>query len=164
MPSCKKHDDADVRLRFLKAMTEAAATAAQPQTEKPMMTKITNPPALDASKVPQGALTAAPAKATASAAPKTKKATSKPAKKAATKAPTKTAAKPKAAAARQDGVRPGSKLETIVKMLQSKNGCTSAEILAACSWPSVSVPQQARAAGLKLKKVKDGKVTRYYAA
>ena len=34
----KKHDDADVRPRFLKAKTQTAATAAQPQTEKPMMT------------------------------------------------------------------------------------------------------------------------------
>jgi hypothetical protein len=62
------------------------------------------------------------------------------------------------------GVRPGSKLETIVGLLKRPQGCTAAEIMAACKWPSVSVPQQARAAGLTLKTEKEGRVTRYRAA
>lgn len=63
-----------------------------------------------------------------------------------------------------DGVRPGSKVELIAKLLKRANGCTTADVLKACDWPSVSMPAQAKAAGLKLKKEKDGKVTRYYAA
>ena len=59
-------------------------------------------------------------------------------------------------------VRPGSKLEIVVGLLTRKEGCTSAEILKACDWPAVSVPQQARAAGLTLRQEKDGKVTRYW--
>lgn len=60
------------------------------------------------------------------------------------------------------GVRPGSKLETIVSMLRRKEGCTAAEVLKATGWPSVSMPQQARAAGLKLSK--EGRPARYRAA
>lgn len=62
------------------------------------------------------------------------------------------------------GVRPGSKLEVIVKLLQREGGCTTADVLKACQWPSVSMPQQAKAAGLTLRKEKQGKVTRYWAA
>lgn len=62
------------------------------------------------------------------------------------------------------GIRPGSKLETIVGMLKRKEGCTAAEVLAATGWPSVSMPQQARAAGLTLKTEKEGRTTRYRAA
>lgn len=82
----------------------------------------------------------------------------------------KTAAKPKEKAApavleqetRASAVRPGSKMETIKKMLARKKGCTSAEIKEACEWPSVSMPQQAKALGVTLHKHKgeDG-VTRY---
>lgn len=82
--------------------------------------------------------------------------------KTAAKARTKVKGGTKKAAAA--GVRPGSKLETIVGMLKRPKGCTAAEIMAACKWPSVSVPQQARAAGLTLKTEKEGRVTRYRAA
>ena len=60
------------------------------------------------------------------------------------------------------GVRPGSKLETIVGLLKRPEGCTTAEVLKATGWPSVSMPQQARAAGLKLSK--EGRPARYRAA
>ncbi len=92
----------------------------------------------------------------------------KPAKKAAavkktakTRARMPTAAKPANDAPKV--VRTGSKLEIVVGLLKRKEGCTSAEILAATDWPAVSVPQQARAAGLTLRQEKDGKVTRYWA-
>lgn len=62
-----------------------------------------------------------------------------------------------------EGVRPGSKLETIVKLLQRAKGCTTKDVLEATGWPAVSMPQQAKAAGLKLIKEKDGAVTRYRA-
>jgi len=58
----------------------------------------------------------------------------------------------------------GSKLEIIIGLLKRKEGCTTADVLKATGWPAVSMPQQAKAAGLKLKKEKDGKVTRYRAA
>lgn len=61
-------------------------------------------------------------------------------------------------------IRPGSKLEIVVGLLTRKEGCTTAEALAATDWPAISFNQQAKAAGITLRKVKEGKVTRYYAA
>lgn len=61
-------------------------------------------------------------------------------------------------------IREGTKLATIVGLLGRPGGCTAAEILKATGWPSVSVPQQAKAAGLTLLKEKDGKVIRYRSA
>jgi hypothetical protein len=72
--------------------------------------------------------------------------------------------KTKQAATAPAGVRPGSKLETIVGLLKRKDGCTAADVLKATGWPSVSMPQQARAAGLHLKTEKEGRSTRYWAA
>lgn len=87
-------------------------------------------------------------------------------------AKTKAAAKPKAPAKgkKADGAKKpaaakakgSTKVEIIAGLLTRKEGCTTADILAACKWPSVSVPQQAKAAGLKLRKVKDGSVSRYF--
>ncbi len=61
-------------------------------------------------------------------------------------------------------IRPGSKVEIVASLLRRPEGCTTADILSATSWPSVSVPAMAKAAGLALKKEKDGKVTRYRGA
>jgi hypothetical protein len=88
-------------------------------------------------------------------------------KKATKGKPAKKAPAPKAAAAKApkktEGIRPGSKLELVVGLLTRKEGCTTADVLAATQWPSVSMPQQAKAAGLKLRKEKaKGEVTRYY--
>lgn len=58
-------------------------------------------------------------------------------------------------------VRPGSKLEIVADLLKRPEGCTTAEALAATGWPTISMPQQAKAAGLTLSKEKDGKVSRY---
>lgn len=56
-----------------------------------------------------------------------------------------------------------TKLAIVGALLLRKNGTTSAEILEATQWPSVSVPQQAKAAGLTLRKEKTpGKPTRYF--
>lgn len=62
------------------------------------------------------------------------------------------------------GVRPGSKLEIVVGLLTRADGCTGKEILEATGWPTVSVPQQAKAAGLVLSKEKVDGITRYRAA
>lgn len=62
------------------------------------------------------------------------------------------------------GIRPGSKLEIVVGLLTRAAGCTTAEALAATGWPAISFNQQAKAASLALRKVKEGKVTRYFAA
>lgn len=56
----------------------------------------------------------------------------------------------------------GSKTSLIGSMLLDPKGCTTAEVLKATGWPAVGMPQQAKACGLKLRKVKDGKVTRYF--
>lgn len=96
------------------------------------------------------------------------------AKKAkAANAPQKPADKPKPAptpktakaAKPASEARKGSKTALIGELLGRKNGCTSAEVLAATGWPAVSMPQQAKAVGVKLRKEKKpGEVTRYFAA
>lgn len=79
--------------------------------------------------------------------------------------PTKGASKRAAAKpAAFKGTRPGSKAAMIAELLTRKEGCTTADVLAATGWPAVSMPQQARIVGLELTKVKDGKVTRYHGA
>lgn len=58
-----------------------------------------------------------------------------------------------------------SKVAAIAALLTRPEGTTTAEILKATGWPSVSVPQQAKAAGLKLRKEKEkGSPTRYFAS
>ena len=56
--------------------------------------------------------------------------------------------------------KPGSKLAIVGELL--KKGATAKEVLAATGWPSVSMPAQAKALGLDLVKVKDGKTFKYY--
>ena len=56
-----------------------------------------------------------------------------------------------------------SKVEIIAQLLKRPNGCTTAEVLEKTGWPSVSMPAQAKAAGLSLRKHKEkGQVTRYF--
>lgn len=71
-------------------------------------------------------------------------------------------AAPKKAKKAKAEKKPQNKTAMVGKMLLRKNGCTTAEVLAATGWPSVSMPYQAKAVGLSLRKEKDGKVTRYY--
>jgi Protein of unknown function (DUF3489) len=61
-------------------------------------------------------------------------------------------------------VRPGSKLEIIVGLLKRPEGCTMAEVSEKVGWKTMSFPQQAKAANLKLRTEKQGKTTRYWAA
>jgi hypothetical protein len=57
----------------------------------------------------------------------------------------------------------GSKLHAVAALLKRAKGCTAAECMAATGWPSISMPAMAKAAGLKLKKVKEkGEPTRYW--
>lgn len=63
-----------------------------------------------------------------------------------------------------NGARAGSKVEIIAGLLKRPEGCTTADVLKITGWPSVSMPAQAKAAGLTLQKEKDGSVTRYRAA
>ena len=103
-----------------------------------------------------------------------KKAIRDAAKKAkAASTPQKPAGKPKPATAPKAAPkaklasepRKGSKTAIIGDLLKRKEGCTTAEILAATGWPAVSVPQQAKAIGVGLRKErKPGEVTRYWAA
>lgn len=65
-------------------------------------------------------------------------------------------------AKKTEGVRPGSKLEQVVKLLQRASGCTSKDVLKATGWPSVSMPQQAKAAGITLETEKIDGVTHYW--
>lgn len=63
----------------------------------------------------------------------------------------------------QKSPREGSKLALIAEMLRRKNGCTAEEVKKATGWPAVSMPTQARLAGLKLFKEKVGKHFIYFA-
>lgn len=59
--------------------------------------------------------------------------------------------------------REGSKLVQIVALLTRPEGATTREILDATGWPAVSVPQQAKAGGLDLRKQKlPGQRSRYF--
>lgn len=65
-------------------------------------------------------------------------------------------------AAAKRGAGGTSKAALIGQLLLRKEGCTTADVLKATGWPSVSMPAQAKMVGLKLRKEKEGKVTRYY--
>lgn len=60
-------------------------------------------------------------------------------------------------------VRGPSKTDMVAELLKRPGGCTTKDVLAATGWPSVSMPQQAKAAGLVLIKEKVDGVTRYRA-
>jgi len=74
----------------------------------------------------------------------------------------KPAAKPSPVSA-AGGNRAGTKAELIGGLLRRPEGCTAAEVMTAANWPSVSMPAQAKACGLTLRKEKvPGSPTRYY--
>ena len=59
----------------------------------------------------------------------------------------------------------GSKVQIVADLLRRPEGATRDDILKATGWPSVSVPQQAAAAKLTLRKEKNpGEPTRYFGA
>lgn len=71
--------------------------------------------------------------------------------------------KAKAAPTARGDLRPGSKLAIISGLLLRPGGCTRADVLEACDWPSVSMQQQAAALGVELKSKKEpGKPTSYW--
>jgi hypothetical protein len=97
------------------------------------------------------------------------------------KSPPKPAAKPKRAptaakrakaaikappkAKRASEPRAGSKTAMAADLIRRPEGCTTADILKATDWPTVSLPAVAKAAGITLRKdKKPGEVTRYFAA
>lgn len=160
--STMKTGPREEKLRAMRAGTSAGASAAA----KSAPTKSAKPKesTMDASTTET---TTTAKKPKAPAKPKAVK--PKVAKKAKAKTP---AAKPRKPAARAkgaarektDGVRQGTKLALVVDLLKRTEGCTTAEVLAATGWPSVSMPQQAQAAGLTLRKEKQkGEPTRYWA-
>lgn len=55
-----------------------------------------------------------------------------------------------------------TRAQQIGKLLLRPQGCTRKEILALTRWDSVSVDQQAEAAGLELRKERKHGATRYY--
>lgn len=61
-------------------------------------------------------------------------------------------------------VRKGTKLARIVGLLKRPGGVTRKQVMAAVEWPSISMNQQAAAAGIKLKVEKVDGVKRYSAA
>ena len=88
------------------------------------------------------------------------------AKKSKTKTKAKAKAKAKSAvkAKVKTAVKSGSKVAMIADLLKRLEGCTTADVLKATGWPSVSMPAQAKAAGVTLRKTKAGRTTTYFAA
>jgi hypothetical protein len=72
------------------------------------------------------------------------------------------AAKTKSAKGKRAGGKGQTKTALVGQLLLRKEGCTTADIINATGWPTVSVPAQAKAVGLGLRKEKDGKVMRYF--
>ena len=61
------------------------------------------------------------------------------------------------------GPRIVTKTEIVANLLTRESGCTTAEVLDATGWPSVSMPAMAKACRLELRKVKEaGLPTQYY--
>ena len=58
--------------------------------------------------------------------------------------------------------RPGSKAYQIGQMLLRPEGTTGPEVCQAMGWPRVSMPAQARAAGLEVYSQRTGRVVRYF--
>ncbi len=56
-----------------------------------------------------------------------------------------------------------SKTQLIASLLTRPGGCTTKDVLEATGWPTVSMPAQAKVAGLVLVKTKTDGVTRYSA-
>lgn len=113
---------------------------------------------------PKPKTTRAVVAAVADPKPATEKQETVMAKKTKTKKASQAKARTPVKGKTESGVRPGSKLEIIVGMLKRPEGCTTKQVLEACKWPAVSMPQQAEAAGLTLKKEKVDGVTVYRAA
>jgi hypothetical protein len=56
-----------------------------------------------------------------------------------------------------------SKTALVGKLMNRKEGCTTADVLKLTGWPAVSMPAMAAALGVKLRKVKEGRTTHYFA-
>ena len=95
-------------------------------------------------------------------APRTTKETT--VKKSKTKTKAKEKAKSAVKAKVKTAVKSGSKVALIADLLKRPEGCTTADVLKATGWPAVSMPAQAKAAGITLRKTKDGRTTTYFAA
>lgn len=91
---------------------------------------------------------------TAKAAAK-KAAPVKTAKKAAAAAPAKKAAKKKAAANGEYAPRPGTKMESLVKLMQRSKGATLAELTEAAGFQAGAAIHHLRAKGLDIQKGED---------
>lgn len=68
----------------------------------------------------------------------------------------------KKAKAKNGGARKGSKSAIIERLLTRPEGCTSADVLKATKWPTISMPAIAKQLGLKLKRDSSGDVMRYF--
>jgi len=59
--------------------------------------------------------------------------------------------------------RPGSKAHLVGEMMLRPEGATPAQVMAATGWPSVSMPNQARQAGLEVTRQRRGRHVIYFA-
>ncbi len=148
----KRKKAADKEARIIKARRRAQPAAQAAMQETTMIAIKTNSKTAQVAKLRTDRA--------AAKGPKAAKKASERKKAAKAKARTPAARKPASGASK--GIRPGSKLEIVVGLLKRPEGCTAADVLKATEWPAVSMPQQARAAGLTLRQEKDGKVTRYW--
>jgi hypothetical protein len=153
------------REQALRAQREnAMRPARKPAAERPAPAPAARQPAPEAPAPDKPKeTTVTKTQTTTKKAPAAKKSTRAAKKAAKVTAAPKT---PKAAKTTEngDGPREGSKLAIIYGLLTRKEGCTTKEVLEACKWPAVSMPQQAKALGITLRKEKDGSASRYFAA
>lgn len=84
--------------------------------------------------------------------------------KAKTAKTAKKAAKPAKAKTAKTAAKNGGENKTAIcaKLLARTGGATAKDLLTATGWPTISVPAVARASGLKLRKVKEGRTTTYF--
>lgn len=158
------------RLRDLKERTSMSKTNVGPKEAQLRAARASDGTDTESTK-PAGNVATDPKETKVRTKTTTKKADAKAKAKTAARTPVKgktTKAKPASAktAAKPvgDGPRPGSKLAIIRDLLSRPEGCTTKQVLEACQWPAVSMPQQARALGVTLKKEKVDGVTVYRAA
>lgn len=158
------------QLRDLRSVRPPGKILPAPQSERKVMAVAVSPvppaspgptqeePTMETQTTAAGAATGKKAAAKSKA-----KRASAPKKAAKKKAAAKRSVPSKAASKRGEKLAKTTKLALVSELLQRPDGCTTADVLKATGWPSVSMPAMAASAKLKLSKSKVDGVTRYTA-
>jgi hypothetical protein len=155
-----------LRLQMIRDAAEQRRRVRSPDDDRtipsnPVRSNGPTPPSTSPAKPKAGSVRADTTKETAVTKKAKKTKVQKSPRPRARKGARKATARATAARRAKGTVRPGSKLAAIVGLLQRPEGCTADEVRKATGWPSVSMPQQAKAAGITLAIEKQGKVNHY---